>query len=112
MGLNDIGIYLGDGPFSSDIGVVKLYPTRGTHWVCYINENSFLSYWVVCPKQLSKFVKKRIGICLHSEYKIPGLTSQKDSYCCGYCFYLIYSTKVTGIDFKSAVLNLYYQNFS
>ena len=34
---------------------------------------------------------------------------KKDSYCASYCFYLIYLTKVIGIDFKSAVLNLYYQ---
>ena len=27
------GIYLRDGPFSSDIGLVNLHPSRGTHWV-------------------------------------------------------------------------------
>ena len=39
IGLNNDGIYLGDGPFSSDIGIVNLHPSEGTHWVCYINEN-------------------------------------------------------------------------
>ena len=35
--LNDVSIYLRDGPFRSDIGIVNLHPSKGTHWVCYIN---------------------------------------------------------------------------
>ena len=42
--LDDVGIYLRDGPFSSDIGVGNLHPSKGTHWICYINENYFESY--------------------------------------------------------------------
>ena len=38
LGLSDIGIYLRDGPFSTDFGIVNLHPSKGTHWVCYINE--------------------------------------------------------------------------
>ena len=109
IGLNNVGIYLRDGPFSSDIGIVNLHPSKGTHWVCYKNEKYFDSYGVVCPKKLSKFIIKRNGHCLYSEYKIQGLTSKRDSYCASYCLYIIYLTKVLGIDFKSAVLNLYYQ---
>ena len=56
LSLNDVGIYLGDGPFSSDIGVVNLHPSKGTHWVCYINENYFDSYVIVYPKKLSKII--------------------------------------------------------
>ena len=41
MRLNNVGIYLRDGSFSSDIGIVNLHQSRGTHWVCYINENYF-----------------------------------------------------------------------
>ena len=47
LSLNDIGIYLRDGPFESDTGIVNLHPTKGTHWVCYINENYFDSYGFV-----------------------------------------------------------------
>ena len=112
IGLNNVGIYLRDGPFEFDIGIVNLHPSKGTHWVCYINENYFDSYGCVCPKRLSKFIIKRNGYCLYSEYKIQGLTSKRDSYCASYCFYIIYLTKVLGVDFKSAVLNLYYQRFS
>ena len=35
MRLNNVGIYLRDGLFSSDIGIVNLHQSRGTHWVCY-----------------------------------------------------------------------------
>ena len=108
IGLDNVNIYLRDGPFKSDIGIVNLHPFKGTHWVCYINENYFDSYGIVCPKKLSKSIIKRNGYCLHSEYQIQ----KNDSYCASYCLYIIYLTKVLGIDFKSAVLNLYYQRFS
>ena len=108
IGLNNVNIYLRDGPFSSDIGIVNLHPTRGSHWVSYINENFFDSYGIVCPEKLSKLIIKRNGYCLYSEYQIQKI----DSYCASYCLYIIYLTKVLGIDFKSAVSNLYYQRFS
>ena len=34
VGLDNVNIYLRDGPFSSDIGKVNLHPSRGSHWVC------------------------------------------------------------------------------
>ena len=107
--LNDIGIYLRDDSFESNIGIVNLHPSKGTHWVCYINENFFDSYGCSPPNKLSKFIIKRYGLRLFSEYKIQGFTNRKDSYCASYVLYIIYSSKVMGIDFKSAVLNLYYQ---
>ena len=107
MRLNGVGIYLQDDPFKSDIGFVNLHPSRGTHWVCYINENYFDCYGCVPPKKLSKFIIKQNGYCLFSEYQIQ----KNDSYCASCCLYLIYLIKVLGIDFKSAVLNLFYQRF-
>ena len=59
-------------------------------------------------QKLSKFIIKQNGYCLYSEYQIQ----KNDSFCASYCLYIIYLTKVLGIDFKSAVLNLYYQRFS
>ena len=41
IGLDNVNIYLRDGPFSGAIGIVTLHPSKGTHWVCYINENYF-----------------------------------------------------------------------
>ena len=95
IGLNNVKNYLRDGPFSSDIGIVNLHPSKGTHWVCYINENYFDSYGCVCPKKLSKFIIKRNGYCLYSEYQIQ----KNDSFCASYCLYIIYLTKVLDIDF-------------
>ena len=54
--LNDVGIYLRDGPFSSDIGIENLHPSKWTHWFCYINENYFASYGVVCLKNYLNFL--------------------------------------------------------
>ena len=108
LSLDGVGIYLRDGPFKSDIGIVNLHPSKGTHWVCYIIENYFDSYGCVRPKKLSKFIIKRKGYCLYSEYQIQ----KNDSFCASCCLYIIYLTKVLGIDFKSAVLDLYYQRFS
>ena len=31
IGLNNVGIYFRDGPFSSDIGILNLHPSKGTH---------------------------------------------------------------------------------
>ena len=62
-----VGIYLTDGPFSSDIGIVSLHPSKGTHWVCNINENYFDSYGCSPPQKLSKFFIKRKSYCLYSE---------------------------------------------
>ena len=108
LSLNGVGIYLRDAPFKSDIGIVNLHPSKGSHWVVYINENYFDSYGCAPLKKLSKFIIKRNGYCLYSEYKIQ----KNDSYCASYCLFIIYLTKIVGIDFKSAVLNLYYQRLS
>ena len=84
LSLNDVGIYLRDGPFESDIGIVNLHLYRGTHWVCYKNENYFDSYGCVSPEKLSKFIIKRNGYCLYSEYQIQ----KNDSFCASYCLYI------------------------
>ena len=108
LSLNDVGIYLKDGLFESNVGIVNLHPLKGTHWVSYLNENYFDSYGCAPPKKLSKFIIKRNGYCLYSEYQIQ----KNDSFCGSYCLYIIYLTIIVGIDFKTAVLNLYYQRFS
>ena len=41
LSLNDIGIYLRDGPFKTRMGIVNLHPFEGTHWVLYIHECYF-----------------------------------------------------------------------
>ena len=103
-----VEIYLRDGSFSTHIGIVNLHPSKGTHWVCYKNENYFDSYECVPPKKLSIFITKRNGYCFYSKYQIQ----KNDSFCGSYCLYIIYLTKLLGYDFKPTVLNLYYQRFS
>ena len=39
IGVDNVGIYLRDEHFSTDIRLVNLHPLKGTHWVTYINEN-------------------------------------------------------------------------
>ena len=68
--LNDVATYLRYRPFSSVIGIVRLHPSKGTHWVCYIDEKYFDIYGCVCPKKQIKFTLKRKRYCLYSEYKI------------------------------------------
>ena len=51
LGLSDVGIYLRDWLFLKDIGIVNLQPSKGTHWVCYINENYFDSYACAPPQK-------------------------------------------------------------
>ena len=69
----------------------------------------FDSYSCAPTQTLSKFIVKRNGHCLYSEYKTQGLTGTRDSFCVSFCLYIIYLTKVIGVDFKSAVLTSYHQ---
>ena len=38
IGLDNVGIFLRYGAFSSDVGIVNLHPSQDTHWVCSMNE--------------------------------------------------------------------------
>ena len=76
--LNNVEIHLSDGTFSTNIGIVKLHPAKGTSWVRYINEKCFDSYGCSPRQKLSKFNIKQNGLCLFSEYKIQALINKKD----------------------------------
>ena len=84
--LNDVGNYLGDGPISSDIGIVILQPSKGTHWVVFINENICDSNGFAPLNKVSRSAKKRH--CLFSENKIQVLTGRRDSYCSVYSMHI------------------------
>ena len=80
-------------------------PVKKTHLVCYDGDSYFDSYgWPPSRKSLITIFKKH-GKCICSDYQIQ----KNDSLCASYVLYVIYLTKMLGIDFKSAVLNLYYQ---
>ena len=117
--LSTIGVetFLRDGPFSGDAGLVSLHPSKGTHWVVYIDQSSFDSYGMSPLGKLSKYIMAALptvrfanikcnGFCLYSEYKIKGLKN----FCAAFCLYLIYLIKeVLGLAFEWTVLKFYYQ---
>ena len=47
LSLKDVGIYLRDGLFNFDLGIVNLHAFRGTHWILFIHECFFLIHMVV-----------------------------------------------------------------
>ena len=102
------GSYLRDGVFLTNYGTVNLHPSRGTHWVLYIKDCYFDSYGFPPPKKLPKYLKNKHKKCIYSEYQIQ----KNDSFCASYCLYILYLTKLLGVDFETAVLNLYYQKIS
>ena len=55
---DNINFYLRDRPFSTHIGIVNLHPSKGTHWVCNLNESFFDSYGCVPPQKISKLIIK------------------------------------------------------
>ena len=57
LSLSDVGIYLRDGPFEYDIGIVNLHPSEGSHWILHLNEIFFDSYGCA-PQKLSNFIIK------------------------------------------------------
>ena len=87
------------------IMVLNLHPSQGTHCVCYIKDCYFDSYGFSPPKKILKYLKNKHGKCIYSEYQIQ----KNDSLCASYVLFIIYSIEVLGMDFKSAVFNLYYQ---
>ena len=82
-------------------GIVNLHPTKGTHWVMFVDEFYFDSYGSPPPLNIMNFINN----CFHSEYHIQ----KNDCYCAAYCLYVLYLTNLIG--FKNAVLSLCYQVF-
>ena len=61
LSFNDVKVYLGDESVTSDLKIVHLHLTKGTHWVAHLNEIYFDSYGCRSPNKLSRFIKKRNG---------------------------------------------------
>ena len=90
-----------DDIFTTTSGILNLHPTKGTHWVMFVNEFYFVSYGCPPPTNILNHIKKGN----YSEYQIQ----KNDSYCAAYGLYVLYLTQTIGL--KNAVLNLYYQTF-
>ena len=54
---SEVGIYLRDGNFSSNYGILNLHPSRGTHWICYIEDCYFDSYGFRLVKKIPIYKK-------------------------------------------------------
>ena len=98
------GIYMRDDKFTTPIGIVNLHPTKGTHWVLYINQFYFDPYGIIPPLSIQKYIKRHHKNLIYSEYKIQN----NDSLCAAYCLYILYLTQIVGLSFQKAVLNLVY----
>ena len=82
-----------DDKFTTPSGIVSLYPTKGTHWVMFVNEFYFDFYGRPPPLNITNQIK----IGFYSEYQIQ----RKESYCEAYCLYMLYLKNIIG--FKNAV---------
>ena len=89
------GIYMRDDKFTTPIGIVNLHPTKGTHWVLYINQFYFDSYGIIPPLSIQKYIKKNRKNLIYSEYKIQN----NYSLCAAYCLYILYLTQIVGLSF-------------
>ena len=65
-----VGIYLRDGVFLANDGIVYLHPSRGTQWVLYVKDCYFDSYGCPTPKKLPNYLKNKYKKCVYSEYQI------------------------------------------
>ena len=101
LSLSDVGLCLTNGPIFKQFRSCQFTPGKSTHWFAYIYQICFNSCGCSRPQKLPRFIIKRKWLCLYSENKIQGL----DSYSADFCLDISYLTKVSGIDFKSAVLN-------
>ena len=77
LGLNT-KLYSRDRKFSTKKSIVKFHPSKGTHWVVYLNDICFDTYGCTPPKYYPISSKKGWKICFFFlNKKIQGI----DSYC-------------------------------
>ena len=52
--------YMRDDKFTTTSGIVNSHPTKGTHWVMFVNEFYFDSYGCPPPTNILNHIKKSI----------------------------------------------------
>ena len=108
---NKVKFFLRDGPFISDVGIVNLHPSKGTHWVLYINK-IFLIHRVVHYQTncLSLMLNEmHFGCILSTNSKA---LDQKEMLFVLLIVHVYFFTTTLGMLKKSAVLYLYCQTVS
>ena len=84
-----------DDKFTTPSGIVNLHPTKGTHWVMFVNEFYFDSNGCPPPLNIMSFNNNDS----YSKYQFQ----KNDSYFAAFCLNVLYLTNIIG--FKNAVLN-------
>ena len=86
--------------FTTTSGIVNLHPTKGTHWVIFVNEFSF-DYMAVHLQLIYLITLKKVSIQNIKFRKMIVIVQR--------IVYVLSLTQIVG--FKNAVLNLYHQTF-
>ena len=94
------GIYMRDDKFTTTSGIVNLHPTKGTHWVMFVNEFFFI-HMDVHLQLIYLITLKKVSIQNIKFRKMIVIVQR--------IVYMFYITQFIG--FKNAVLNLYFQTF-
>ena len=84
-------------PIRTNKTILNLDDHKGTHWTLLVDGFYFDPFGVRPPKG--------IKCDLYSTYKIQKID---ESYCAAYCLYIIYLVD-SGLTFKQAVINLFFQ---
>ena len=74
IGLDNVGIYLQDGPFSTNVGILILHPSKGTHWIAYVNEFFFMFMVVVVPRNYLSLLRNGMVIVFSLNIKFKKMT--------------------------------------
>ena len=84
-------------PVQTNKTIINLDDDKGTHWTLLIDGFYFDPFGVSPPRE--------VKCDLYSTYQIQKVN---ESYCAAYCLYVVYLVE-SGLSFKQAVLNLFFQ---
>ena len=93
----DVEVITKSQPIKTNKTVINLDDDKGTQWTLWLDRNYFDPFGVPPPSE--------VKCDLYSTYKIQKLD---ESYCAAYCLYVVYLVE-SGLSFKQAVLNLFFQ---
>ena len=85
LGLKDFGIYTDNQKLKTKCGLINLDEKgRGTHWVCYYENNYFDSFGGPPSENIDRQLSK---IYVYSTYQIQSI---EEALCAAYCLYILY----------------------
>ena len=85
IGLKDFSIYTDDQKLKTKCGLINLDEKgKGTHWVCYYENNYFDSFGGPPSENIDRQLSK---IYVYSTYQIQSI---EEALCAAYCLYILY----------------------